>query len=117
MVAATREKLAAHKLEWTVASVCVVLASRGYPLKPIIGQTITGLKETGDGVIVFHAGTKHTGGVWKTKGGRVLGVSAGGKDISTARRLAYAAAEKIKFEGMQLRRDIGERAVILEGTL
>lgn len=117
MVAATREKLAAHKLEWTGASVCVVLASRGYPSKPIIGQTITGLEEVGDDVIVFHAGTKHTGGVWKTKGGRVLGVSAGGNDISTARRLAYAAAEKIKFEGMQLRRDIGERAVILEGTL
>ncbi len=92
------------------AAVCVVLASEGYPEKPITGQPITGIDEAEamENVFVYHAGTKldkHTGGV-VTAGGRVLGVTALGDTVEDARERAYAAAGKIHFKGVQLRRDI-----------
>jgi phosphoribosylamine--glycine ligase len=73
---------------------------------------ITGLEEAAraDGVVVFHAGTKRENGVVLTSGGRVLGVTALGADKQEARFRAYAAAEKIQFDGGFCRRDIGESA-------
>ncbi len=92
------------------AAVCVVLASEGYPEKPIAGQPITGIEEAGamEGVFVYHAGTKtdKSSGELVTAGGRVLGVTALGDSVEDARERAYAAAEKIHFKGVQLRRDI-----------
>ncbi|MCS7203220.1 MAG: phosphoribosylamine--glycine ligase [Thermodesulfovibrio sp.] len=92
------------------ASLCVVLASEGYPGKYKKGLPILGLdrvKSLKD-VIVFHAGTKFSEeGNIVTNGGRVLGVTALGKTINEARQKAYSAVEFISFEGMQYRKDIG----------
>jgi phosphoribosylamine--glycine ligase len=92
------------------AAVCVVLASEGYPQEPITGQKITGIEDAQDmeGVFVYHAGTKRdkASGSLVTAGGRVLGVTALGDSVEHARQRAYAAADKIHFPGMQLRRDI-----------
>ena len=104
----------AIRLDWGEAAVCVVLASRGYPRVHETGFAITGLDEVADDphVVVFHAGTRRTAdGAFETAGGRVLGVTARGPDVATARARAYAAADRIHFEGRQLRRDIAERAV------
>jgi phosphoribosylamine--glycine ligase len=95
------------------AAVCVVLASRGYPRAVETGKPITGLEaaEADPDVVVFHAGTKRAGGAFVSAGGRVLGVTARGADVGAARARAYAAADRIHFDGMQLRRDIAARAL------
>ena len=95
------------------AAVCVVLASAGYPRGYQTGKTITGLEAAaGEHVVVFHAGTRRRpGGGFETAGGRVLGVTARGATVAEARERAYAAAERIGFEGRHLRRDIGDRAL------
>jgi phosphoribosylamine--glycine ligase len=91
----------------------VVLASGGYPDAYEKGKPITGIEEAGeiDGVVVFHAGTKMEDGQLVTSGGRVLGVSAIGGTLQEALDRAYEAADKIKFEGKYLRRDIGAKAL------
>jgi phosphoribosylamine---glycine ligase len=96
------------------ACVCVALASEGYPARPQTGRAIAGLDSVPKDAMVFHAGTTLEGKTWKTAGGRVLGVSALGKDIAEAREKAYAAAAKISFDGMHLRRDIAERVLALQ---
>lgn len=95
------------------ASVCVIAASEGYPGKYPSGRVIRGLYEVqqGDDLVVFHCGTAEREGGVVTAGGRVLGVSAAAGDLRTALDRAYGAMEKINFEGMQFRRDIGWRAV------
>jgi len=96
------------------AAVCVVLASGGYPGDYAKGKLITGLDEAAKlpGVTVFHAGTKAgpNGGV-VTDGGRVLGVTALGDGIAGAVSRAYEAVARIRFDGMQYRRDIAARAL------
>jgi len=91
------------------AAVCIVLASGGYPGPIEKGMVITGIEAASadPDVVVFHAGTTSKDGHVVTNGGRVLGVTALGSTLEEARRKAYAAAEKIVFEGKQLRRDIG----------
>ena len=91
------------------AAVCVVLASGGYPGPIEKGKVIEGIDaaEADPGVVVFHAGTAMKEGKIVTNGGRVLGVTALGATLEEARAKAYAAADKIIFEGKQLRRDIG----------
>jgi phosphoribosylamine--glycine ligase len=95
------------------AAVCVVLASGGYPRSFEKGYPIEGLEAAAadPDVIVFHAGTKRRGERFVTNGGRVLGVTARGADVAEARRRAYAAADRIRFERMHLRRDIASRAL------
>ena len=95
------------------ASVCVVMASGGYPGTFEVGKRISGLDEAAaiDGVKVFHAGTSKRDGAFYTSGGRVLGVSARASDLQTAVERAYAACEKIKFDGAQYRRDIAARVL------
>jgi phosphoribosylamine--glycine ligase len=95
--------------------VTVVLASKGYPEAPENGFPITGIEdaETIEGVSVFHAGTKlDEDGNVVTNGGRVLAVTALGDSMEQARDRAYAAIDKIHFEGMQLRRDIAKDAPV-----
>jgi phosphoribosylamine--glycine ligase len=95
------------------AAVCVVLASGGYPRAYETGKAIRGLEEAaGEHVVVFHAGTRRASdGGFETAGGRVLGVTARGATVAEARERAYAAAERIAFDGAHLRRDIGDRAL------
>ncbi|MDD3412079.1 MAG: phosphoribosylamine--glycine ligase [Eubacteriales bacterium] len=94
------------------ASCCVVLASGGYPVKYESGKPITGLEEAEKTARVYHAGTKRLpDGTMVTAGGRVLGVTAVADALPEAIKAAYAAAEKITFEGAHMRRDIGARAL------
>jgi phosphoribosylamine--glycine ligase len=91
-------------------STCVVIASAGYPGDYSTGKTITGIDESEslDGVVVFHAGTKlNADGEVETTAGRVLGVTARAATLEDATSLAYEAVGKIRFDGMQFRRDIG----------
>lgn len=92
------------------AAVCVVLASDGYPEKYEKGKVITGFEnfENKDGYYVFHAGTKFDGDQIVTNGGRVLGVTATGKDLLEARENAYEATGWISFENKYMRHDIGK---------
>jgi phosphoribosylamine--glycine ligase len=108
--------LSKMKIKWHAHSACtIVLASAGYPEKSDKGKEIKGIDETemNKNVVVFHAGTKISDGKLVTNGGRVLGVSAIGKDLHEALETAYKAIKKIQFEGMQYRRDIGEQALKL----
>ncbi|MCL2838728.1 MAG: phosphoribosylamine--glycine ligase [Oscillospiraceae bacterium] len=90
------------------AAVCVVLASGGYPQSYETGYEISGLEDAeAAGAIVFHAGSKRVDGKLVTAGGRVLGVTAIGKDLDDAIAASYKAAEKISFKDMHYRRDIG----------
>jgi phosphoribosylamine--glycine ligase len=89
----------------------VVLAAAGYPESPQRGAVISGLPAPAGDCRVFHAGTAINDGSLVTNGGRVLCVTALGDSIRMAQRLAYQAAEKIHFDGMQYRRDIGFRAI------
>ncbi|MFZ9921254.1 MAG: phosphoribosylglycinamide synthetase C domain-containing protein, partial [Terrimicrobiaceae bacterium] len=96
--------------EWDErAAVCVILASGGYPGAYEKGKVISGLEAAGElgDVVVFHAGTTAQAGQILTNGGRVLGVTALGANITEARALAYGAADRISFEGVQRRNDIG----------
>lgn len=88
----------------TDACVCVVVASGGYPVQYKKGLPIS-IGDVGD-AIVFHAGTATEQGNLVTAGGRVLGITALGKDLAEARAKAYAAVENVTFEGMHYRRDI-----------
>ena len=92
------------------AAVCVVLASDGYPVQYEKGLPISGLEEfkKHDGYYCFHAGTKFDGEQIVTNGGRVLGVTAKGKDLKEARANAYAATEWVKFDNKYMRHDIGK---------
>lgn len=87
-------------------SVCVVLASAGYPESSRSGDVISGLNELGE-ARVYHAGTKLSDDKWVTNGGRVLAVVAGGPDRVSAVTSAHAAADNVNFDGMQRRNDIG----------
>ncbi len=95
------------------ASVCVVMASGGYPGTYEVGKRIDGLDEAGkvDGVKVFHAGTSKRDGVYYTAGGRVLGVTARAASLEAAVERAYASCAKISFEGAHYRKDIAARAL------
>ncbi|MDB6111484.1 MAG: Phosphoribosylamine--glycine ligase [Pedosphaera sp.] len=106
--------LAGMELRWSpMTSVCVVMASAGYPGPYVKGKTIVGLTEAGrlPHTKVFHAGTTREGDDLLTNGGRVLGVTAWGVDLPRARALAYAAVAKIQFDGAQFRHDIAAKAL------
>jgi phosphoribosylamine---glycine ligase len=94
-------------------AICVVLAAQGYPGKVRTGDAITGTAAAGaiSGVRVIHAGTRFVDGNLVTSGGRVLGVTARGDSLRQAAEVAYAAVQRVEFEGMQYRRDIGVRAL------
>ena len=105
--AVTDERLADIDIEWeTGACVCVVLASGGYPESYQKGKKIT-IGDLDDGVVLCHAGTSIKDNTLVTSGGRVLGVCAKGDSIEDARKKAYANVEKIYFEDMHYRKDIG----------
>lgn len=114
LIACTEERLSETELKWRPgASACVIAASGGYPGDYKTGFPITGLDEAAalPGVAVFHAGTALSDGKIVTSGGRVLGVTAIGDDLKQALARAYEAIDKIHFEGIFFRRDIGHRAL------
>jgi phosphoribosylamine--glycine ligase len=110
-VSGTLDKI---ELKWkSEASVCVVMASGGYPGNYQKGKVITGLDAANavPDTKVFHAGTASKDGQIVTNGGRVLGVTALGQDLKAAQAAAYAAVEKIHFDGAHFRRDIAAKAM------
>ncbi len=112
--AAAEGRLQGHTIEWKAEpSVCVVMASGGYPGPYERGYPIAGLREAAEepGVVVFHAGTGRANGQVVTSGGRVLGVTALGRDIREAISRAYRAVKKIHWKGAHYRTDIGRRAL------
>jgi len=114
MEASIAGRVSAGDFKWSAdASVCVVMASGGYPGTFEVGKKITGLDEAAavEGVKVFHAGTSKRDGAFYTAGGRVLGVSARAADLETAVSRAYEACEKIRFDGAHYRKDIAVRAL------
>ena len=109
-------KLSEIKVEWKNMSACtIVLASGGYPESYEKGKIISGIEEAEQmpNIVVFHAGTKIDDRNLITNGGRVLGVTATGENLSTALATAYEAVKKINFEGMYYRKDIGKKALEL----
>ncbi|OPX83669.1 MAG: Phosphoribosylamine--glycine ligase [Pelotomaculum sp. PtaB.Bin104] len=112
MEAVLENRLDRLEIKWKPqASICVVLASGGYPSAYEKGKVIYGLDETPGDITVFHAGTAEKDGQVVTSGGRVLGVTATGADISSAISKAYDAVDKIRFDGMHYRLDIGRKAL------
>jgi phosphoribosylamine--glycine ligase len=99
-------------------TVGVVLASKGYPDSYETGRTISGLDAAGShsDALVFHAGTAFRDGAVVTSGGRVLTVVGRSSSYEAARRRAYEAASQISFDGLHLRRDIGEKALTFENS-
>ncbi|MGA3068568.1 MAG: phosphoribosylglycinamide synthetase C domain-containing protein, partial [Tepidisphaeraceae bacterium] len=94
-------------------AICVIASSKGYPGQYKTGVPIEGLLEADamPDVKVFHSGTRSAGGKVVTDGGRVLGVTALGNDFADARRRAYTAMQKIHFDGMHYRKDIGHQSL------
>ena len=104
--------LAKQSLQWrSEPTVCVVMAAKGYPSSYEKGKEISGLNsDENRQVVVFHAGTRLENGKVLTNGGRVLGVTALGSDINQAIKNAYSAVDKIKWDGVHYRKDIGNKA-------
>jgi phosphoribosylamine---glycine ligase len=103
-------RLDAVSARWDLGcAVCVVMTSGGYPNDYKTGKTVLGLEQTDsmENVVVFHAGTRRCENRILTSGGRVLGVTAVGDTLLTAKRRAYDAVDKIEFDGKYFRRDIG----------
>jgi phosphoribosylamine---glycine ligase len=114
--AVQEEKLNKIKVEWSnQAAVCIVLASGGYPAAYEKGKIITGLEKIDNqqNAMVFHAGTKKKNSKFITSGGRVLGVTAWDDTLTGAIEKAYETAEKINFEKVYYRKDIGKKGLKL----
>lgn len=113
MLACIEGRLETLDLQWqTGAAACVVVAAEGYPDSYPKGMDIAGLEEAAaTGALVFHGGTRHQGDRILADGGRVLGVTGLGDSFEGAIANAYAAIDKIRFEGMYYRRDIGYRVM------
>lgn len=114
MMAVVGNKLSSiRKLSWrSDYAACVVMASRGYPGKYSTGIRINGLSSKSEaGSLIFHAGTAVRDNVWRTAGGRVVGVTGMERDLPQALGKAYRTVSKIKFEGAMFRRDIGFRVL------
>jgi phosphoribosylamine--glycine ligase len=113
MLACVEGNLSVYQLRWTPqACVTVVLASGGYPGQHPTGLEVRGLEDAAmlENVLIFHAGTTRRDGKVVTAGGRVLSVTALGKDLAEARSRAYEACSRISFEGMHFRKDIAKEA-------
>ena len=113
LLATAEGRLAEVELAWSPEpAVCVVMASGGYPGAYEKGKPITGIEAAeATGAVVFHAGTAESGGRLLTAGGRVLGVTARGRDIAAAVANAYRAVDCISWDGAFCRRDIAHRAL------
>ncbi|PTM57471.1 phosphoribosylamine--glycine ligase [Desmospora activa] len=112
LLAVAQGRLQQIEVSWKKeAACCIVMASGGYPGSYEKGKPIQGLFTEANNAAIFHAGTAHTEDGIVTAGGRVLGVTAWGSDLSQARNQAYAQVKTIQFEGAHYRTDIGSRAL------
>ena len=112
LLAATAQGLDTFELEWDRrVALGVVMAAANYPLPPRTGDAITGLPKDQDDAMVFHAGTAEQEGQIVSAGGRVLCVTALADSVKQAQQKAYQTASSIAFDGFQMRRDIGFRAI------
>jgi phosphoribosylamine--glycine ligase len=113
LMAAAEGRLAGTRLEWRAGpSVCVVMASAGYPGAYETGKAIGGIADAEAlGAVVFHAGTRLGEQGLETAGGRVLGVTASGDTLAAAIARAYQGVEAIHFDGAHFRRDIGRKGL------
>jgi phosphoribosylamine--glycine ligase len=110
--ACTLGRLAGVDIRWKPgAAACVVMASAGYPGASPLGRPIHGLDSALDRAVVFHAGTRQADDQVQTAGGRVLAVTGWGGTLPEALAHAYAAVDRLHFDGQQVRRDIGHRAL------
>ncbi|MBP7568199.1 MAG: phosphoribosylamine--glycine ligase, partial [Burkholderiaceae bacterium] len=110
--AATDGRLDQVELDWDRrVALGVVMAAHGYPLSPRKGDAIHGIPAEADDAVVFHAGTTLDGEALRVSGGRVLCVTALGDNVRQAQQRAYDVADRIGFDGQQMRRDIGFRAI------
>jgi phosphoribosylamine--glycine ligase len=111
------KKLSEIEIKWKELSACtIILASGGYPGVYEKGKLISGIEqaEKEKDIVIFHAGTKEEKDNLFTNGGRVLGVSATGQDLKEALDRAYNAVSKISFSGMQFRKDIGKKTLLIK---
>ena len=109
---AARGNLHTIQARWTpAASVCVVVASQGYPTHPVTGMLIGGLKEAASvpGAVIFHAGVRRRKDDYYTSGGRVLAVCASGESLAEACEASYDSVSKIRIDGSHYRKDIGRK--------
>jgi phosphoribosylamine--glycine ligase len=112
LLAATSQGLDTCDMEWDRrVALGVVMAADGYPLNPRKGDVISGLPKDSEEAMVFHAGTTEQDGQTLTSGGRVLCVTALADSVKLAQQKAYQTASPIVYDGMQMRRDIGFRAI------
>tara|TARA_B110000238_G_C16110393_1_gene432408 strand:+ start:43 stop:1332 length:1290 start_codon:yes stop_codon:yes gene_type:complete len=112
LLAASEKKLGNYKAEWDQGSaITVVIAAKDYPNQPKINDEIFNLKHTQQDSYIFHAGTNQKNGKIYTSGGRVLGVTAKGDSLKDAQKKVYTLINKIKFNGMQYRTDIGQKVI------
>ncbi|PTX50634.1 phosphoribosylamine--glycine ligase [Melghirimyces profundicolus] len=112
LMAATEGRLDKVEVAWRrEAALCVVMTSGGYPGPYPKGIAIEALPENAEDLMIFHAGTKRKDGRLVTAGGRVLGVTALGRDLREAKHTAYQTLESIVFQGAHFRKDIGLRAI------
>jgi phosphoribosylamine--glycine ligase len=113
LLAAAHGELPAAPIDWRSGpSVCVVLASGGYPGAFPTGKQIQGIAAAqSTGATVFHAGTRQGAAGLETAGGRVLGITASGEVLASAIENAYTAARRIHFDGMHYRTDIGRKGL------
>jgi phosphoribosylamine--glycine ligase len=113
LMAAAEGRLAGTRLEWRAGpSVCVVMASAGYPGAYESGKVVSGIaKAEALGTVVFHAGTRAGACGIETAAGRVLGVTASGDTLAAAIARAYQGVDAIHFDGAHFRRDIGRKGL------
>jgi phosphoribosylamine---glycine ligase len=114
LVTSRQGQLASVDVHWSPnPAVCVVLTSKGYPAKPEVDKTITGFEavEALGGVKIFHSATRVKDHQLLTTGGRVMGVTAIAEDLPSAIQRAYTGINKLQFEGMHYRKDIGAKAL------
>jgi phosphoribosylamine--glycine ligase len=115
-LSAARGEIGGFRAKWAPgASVCVVIASQGYPGNPVTGVRVNGLEEASrvPGAVVLHAGTKRDGGTYYSSGGRVLDICACHRNVAEASRLAYDAVSNISMRGAHYRTDIGGKVTKL----
>ena len=113
LFACVQGTLKEQKVKWFKKSACcIVCVSSGYPANYEEGKIVSGLETaSGEGTLIFHAGTKIEGDKILTSGGRVLGVTSGGDSLKEALQKSYEAIKSVSFEGMQYRKDIGAQSL------